>query len=316
LSGDPRAQLADGLRLGLVLDTSRSVAAEAVAAERAGFSYLACGEHLFFHGATPNAFITLAAAAGATDRIRLVSTISLLPLYPAALAAKLIATLDQVSGGRFEFGAGAGGEYPAEFTAAGVPHAERFRRLDEALRVITLLSAGTSVHFSGEFTELCGVTLDPPPLQRPRVPVWLGGRGPGSIRRAARLADVWMPYMMTPQRFQPGLAEVRQAALEQGRGADAVAGALLIWACVDKDRAWARRQGVDAASTTYQQDFAPLADRYLLLGTPDEAAARIAEYAAAGADRIILRIAADRAHRNRVIETIARELMPRVAGPV
>jgi alkanesulfonate monooxygenase SsuD/methylene tetrahydromethanopterin reductase-like flavin-dependent oxidoreductase (luciferase family) len=77
-------------------------------------------------GATPNAFVTLAAAAGAISRIRLVSTISLLPLYQAALAAKLIAALDQVSGGRFEYGAGLGGEYPAEFAPVGVPLASGF----------------------------------------------------------------------------------------------------------------------------------------------------------------------------------------------
>lgn len=299
-------------RFGLSLDMSSSVAVEAAAAERLGFDYLGAGEHLFFHGATPNAFVTLAAAAGATSRIRLVSTISLLPLYPAALAAKLIAALDQVSGGRFEYGAGAGGEFPAEFAAAGVSLASRFRRLDEALEVIRLLSAGGRVDFAGEFTQLSGVALDPVPVQRPRVPVWLGGRREGAIRRAARFADVWMPYMVTPARFAASLAAVREEAQRQDRAAGSISGALFAWMCVDQDRAWARRAGIAAASATYRQDFSALADRYLLLGTPDEVASRLSEYADAGVERVIVKVAATPTDRERVVATVAQELMPRL----
>ncbi len=299
------------MRLGLAVDTSSSVAEEAAAAERLGFDYVAAGEHLFFHGATPNAFVTLAAAAGATSSIRLVSTISLLPLYPAALAAKLIATLDQVSGGRFEYGAGAGGEFPAEFAAVGVPLASRFRRLDEALEVISLLSLGGPVEFAGEFTQLSGVTLDPVPLQRRRVPVWLGGRKEGAIRRAARFADVWMPYMVTPDRLATSLRAVQTQAEDHGRSAESVTGALFAWMCVDEDSAWARREGIAEASSTYRQDFTDLADRYLLLGTPDQVATRLAEYADAGVRRVIIKVAAKRADRERVIHTVARELIPR-----
>jgi alkanesulfonate monooxygenase SsuD/methylene tetrahydromethanopterin reductase-like flavin-dependent oxidoreductase (luciferase family) len=299
---------------GLTLDTSKSVAAEAAHAERLGFDYLAAGEHLFFHGPTPNAFMTLAAAAGATTRIRLVSTISLLPLYPAALAAKLIASLDQVSSGRFECGAGAGGEFPAEFAAVGVPPAERFRRLDESLEVIRLLSTGQQVNFDGEFTRLPEVRLDPAPLQQPRVPLWLGGRKAGAIRRAARFADVWMPYMVTPERFAASLQTVRDARQDYDRNTDLITGALFAWICVDEDRDWARRQGIAAASSTYQQDFATIADRYLLLGTPDEVASRLSEYAAAGAERVILKIAGEPQHRDRVVQTVARDLLPKLAA--
>src|SRR5699024_1262967 len=71
-----------------------SAADVARAAEAAGFDGVSWGEHLFFHGATPNAFVSLAAAAGATSRIRLLTSVVILPLYPAALAAKLAATLD------------------------------------------------------------------------------------------------------------------------------------------------------------------------------------------------------------------------------
>jgi alkanesulfonate monooxygenase SsuD/methylene tetrahydromethanopterin reductase-like flavin-dependent oxidoreductase (luciferase family) len=103
----------------------QAVAAEARTAEDAGYDGVATGEHLFFHGPHANAFVALAAAAGATSRVRLLSSLTVLPLYPAALAAKLATTLDQVSGGRFDMGVGVGGEYPPEFEAAGVDVRQR-----------------------------------------------------------------------------------------------------------------------------------------------------------------------------------------------
>jgi hypothetical protein len=118
----------------------RSVAAEASAAEALDYDGVATGEHLFFHGPVTNAFVSLAAAAGARSRIRLLSSLTVLPLYPAALAAKLATTLDQVSNGRFDLGVGIGGEYPKEFVAAGVQVADRGARADEALTLLKALS--------------------------------------------------------------------------------------------------------------------------------------------------------------------------------
>ncbi|MFC4943119.1 LLM class flavin-dependent oxidoreductase [Pseudonocardia sp. GCM10023141] len=300
------------LRLGLNTSDMDTVVADAQAAEAAGFDYLGCGEHLFFHGTMPNAFITLAAAAGATSSIRLVSTITLLPLYSAAMAAKLAASVDRVSGGRFELGVGAGGEYPPEFAAAGVDPATRFRRMDEGLSVIRQLFRGEPTSFAGEFTTLDGVTLDPPPVHPGGPAIWLGGRKDGALRRAGRFADVWMPYMVDPVRLDAGLVQVRDAAEASGRRREDVAGAVFLWTCVDPDEAWARGTGVAAVSATYAQDFAPLADRYLALGTPDRVAARIAEFAEAGATRVILQVAAGPADRRRAVGTISDELLPRV----
>ncbi|BBY22052.1 LLM class flavin-dependent oxidoreductase [Mycobacterium stomatepiae] len=76
------------------MDNPPTVIEDARHAEDRGLDFLGCGEHLFFHGPTPNAFAMLAAAAGATTRIRLVSSIALPPLYPAAIVAKIAATID------------------------------------------------------------------------------------------------------------------------------------------------------------------------------------------------------------------------------
>jgi probable F420-dependent oxidoreductase len=303
------------MMLGLALGPAGSVVADARRAEELGFDYLACGEHLFFQVA-PNPFVQLAAAAAVTTRIRLVSTVSLLPLYPAALAAKLAATLDQVSNGRFELGVGAGGEAPDEFAAAGVDPGERFRRLEEGLEVLRLLFSGERVSYEGHFTRLREVALDPPPVQPGGPPIWLGGRKDGAIRRAGRHARRWMPYMVTPEMLQAGLGRVRAVAAAHGRDPARVGGALFAFACVDRDGAWARRTGTAAVSATYRQDFAPLADRYLLLGSPGQVVRRIREYADSGAGAIVLQVAAGADDRDRVLKTMAEDVLPelRIGG--
>src|SRR3712207_3462230 len=153
-----------------------AVAAEARAAEDAGYDGVATGEHLFFHSTHPNGFVALAAAAGATSRIRLLSALTVVPLYPAALAVKLATTLDRVSGGRFDLGIGVGGEYPPEFVAAGVEVTERGARADEALELFRAVWAGGPVEFAGRFTRVPGLALDPGPVQPGGPPIWLGGR--------------------------------------------------------------------------------------------------------------------------------------------
>jgi probable F420-dependent oxidoreductase len=301
------------VRVGLSLGDLATLVDDARHAEQSGFDDVACGEHAFFHGAVPNAFVALAAAAGATSTVRLVSTISLAPLYPPALFAKLVASLDVVSGGRFEVGVGAGGEYPPEFEACGIDPAGRFRRLEEAVTVCRLLFSGEPVDFDGEFTQLRGVQLNPPPTRRPGPPIWMAGRKGKPLQRVGRLADVWLPYMVSPDMMADGLAQVRSSAAEHGRPPGSVAGAVFAWTCADPDGDWARRTGIDMVSRTYQQDFASLADRYLFMGTPERIVERLGEYAAAGAERVIIAVAAGDADRRRVVETIAERVLPALA---
>jgi len=297
------------MKIGLMIGTPATAVVDARQTEQFGFDYVACGEHLFFHGPVPNSLAVLAAAAGATSRVRLVSAVTLLPLYPAALVAKLAATIDVVSGGRFELGVGAGGESPAEFDAAGVDVSARFRRTEEGLHVIRRLFTGEAVTYRGEFATLTGVALDPPPVQPGGPPVWLGGRGKGALRRAGRHADVWMPYMVDAAGVRRGLEQVRLTAADHGRGPDAVSAALFAWIAVDQDADWARGIGTATVSAAYNQDFTALADRYLLVGEPSHMTARLADFAAAGVETVILQIAAtDDADRQRIVNTLAEHL--------
>ena len=173
--------------------------------EELGFDVLGCGEHVSFYVPTANTYISLSVAAGATERLRLMSTIVLLPLYPAALAAKLGAALDVASNGRYMFGVGIGGEIPREFEACGVPVNERGPRTDEALEVIRRLWTEERVDFAGRFNTLNEVSIAPAPLQKPTPPIWVAGRRDGAMRRAARYADGWLPYMYTPEMLRESI---------------------------------------------------------------------------------------------------------------
>jgi probable F420-dependent oxidoreductase len=303
------------MRAGLVLDTAEGpgdVADEARRAERLGFDLAAATEHVFFRGPVSNAFVTLAAAAAVTERIRLLSAVTILPMYPMAMAAKMAATLDQVSHGRFDLGVGVGGEFPPEFAASGVPVSGRGARTDEALEVLLRLLSGESVTAEGHFGSLQDLRLDPPPVQQPRPPLWVGGRRTPAMRRAGRFADVWMPYMVSPESFTRSLAQARAFARQAQRPETSLTGALFIWGCVDEDPARARREAVESVSRVYSQDFDSLADRYLLHGDPDMVVARLAEYHAAGVDTVIFSAGCPPERRAAVTALFAESVLPRL----
>ena len=297
-----------GIEIGRV---QTEVAEQAKWAEDAGFDQVCTGEHLFFHGPTPNTFVTLAAAAGATTDIRLLSALTIVPVYPLAILAKLVASLDQVSNGRFDFGVGVGGEYPPEFVAVGVDVRERGARTDEALELLGSLLSGEKVTHSGRFTELPGVTLAPPSIQQPGPPVWVGGRKPASTRRAGRFADVWMPYLCTPEQLAKGLVDANAEAVEAGRPDGSVHGAIFAWSAIHADGAHARERAIDVVSKTYQQDFTPMADRYLVAGDPDQVLARLRQYHEAGAEHVVIATAAGSAQERLEMATLfAAEVAP------
>lgn len=273
-----------GLAEGLLKD----VATTARQIEDLGFDYLTTGEHLMFHGPVANGLISLAAAAGATERIKLMSTITLVPLYPAALLAKQVATLDHVSAGRFHLGVGVGGEFPKEFEAAGVPVTERGARTNEALEVIDRLLTQTDVTFDGRFTTLDEVTLSPPPVQKPRPPIWVSGRRDAAIRRAAHHAEGWLPYMYTPEMLADSMDKITTFTGEAGRPEGAVRGGLYIFTCVHENRGTALELANEQLSRQYNQDFSDLVGRYALAGSPDDCVERLQQYIEAGARTIIM----------------------------
>lgn len=160
----------------------------AQAAERAGWEGLFLWDHLGFVWGAPSSdpWLSLAAVAAVTERLRLGTGVSPLPRYRPHLLAQSLATLDTLSGGRAVLGAGLGGvpeEYAAFGDASDAPTLAAM--LDEGLALVDRLWAGEPVDHRGRFYTAVGVTLAPRPVQRPRIPVWVGGESRPALRRAA-----------------------------------------------------------------------------------------------------------------------------------
>ena len=120
------------IEFGVALTSVKGVAEFARLAERLGYDYLTCGEHVMFHGPVSNSLIALSVAAGATEKLKLMSSIVLLPLYNPVMLAKQASVLDVASGGRYHLGVGIGGEFPKEFEAIGVPVKQRGSRSNDS----------------------------------------------------------------------------------------------------------------------------------------------------------------------------------------
>jgi alkanesulfonate monooxygenase SsuD/methylene tetrahydromethanopterin reductase-like flavin-dependent oxidoreductase (luciferase family) len=163
----------------------------AKAAEAAGWEGLWIWDHMLMPYGAGDPWVTLAAAAACTERIRLVPGVAPLPRYRPHLLARTLAGLDILSRGRVIFGTGLG--IPPDFIPFGEPGDDRTRAgmLDEGLEVLTGLWSGEEFSHRGKHFTLETVRLVPIPVQRPRIPVWIGGGSRAALRRAARW-DGWI----------------------------------------------------------------------------------------------------------------------------
>jgi alkanesulfonate monooxygenase SsuD/methylene tetrahydromethanopterin reductase-like flavin-dependent oxidoreductase (luciferase family) len=163
-------------------------------AEAAGWEAFFVWDHLGFVRGVPSGdpWIGLSAVAALTTHLKLGLAVTPLARRRPQVVANEMASLDLLSGGRAIFGAGLGGA-PEEFTAFGEPEdpKERAAMLDEGLQILDGLWSGETVTHHGRHYAVQGVSLAPRPLQRPRLPVWIGGEGAPALRRAARW-DGWL----------------------------------------------------------------------------------------------------------------------------
>ena len=298
------------IEFGTTLRSPYEVARLARQIETHGFDILGCGEHVSFHGDTANGLISLSVAAGATTRIRLMSTITLAPLYPAALLAKMGAALDVASGGRFTLGVGVGGEFPNEFAACGVPVNQRGSRTDDALEVITRTWTQTNVNYEGRYTTLENFSLKPRPIQKPRPPIWVSGRTDAAMCRAAKYADGWLPYMYTPEQLAESITSIRAHGEDLGRDMSDFTFGMYIFTAVHEDNDHAVQLAADRLSKQYSQDFSKLVHKYALAGDPAHCQTRLREYIDAGASTIFVSSACPDDYIDQNLEMIATQVIP------
>lgn len=172
----------------------------AVAIERAGLDATFVTDHpapsrRWLDGgghATLDPFVVLSVAAAATTRLRLHSHILVLAYRNPFIVAKAVASLDRLSGGRFQMGIGTGYLKP-EYAAVGVPFAERGALTDEAIKVLRMAWSGEPVSHKSTWFEARDTCVLPTPVQTP-LPIWAGGNSNRAIRRAVQLCEGWCPF--------------------------------------------------------------------------------------------------------------------------
>ena len=278
--------------------------------EQLGFDSVWTGDHVSFHNPLYESLTLLASYAPITRRIKLGTAVYLLALRSPAVAAKITATLDVLSGGRLIFGVGVGGENPKEFELCGVPHAERGARVTEGIDVVRALWRETPATFHGRFSRFEGVSIDPKPVQT-LPPIWIGGRSDAALARAGSQGDGWVSYVVQPERYARSLEKIREAASAAGRSLTGFTGAHLAFITVGRDYERAKKAWVSVLSRRYAQDFEPLAEKYGVIGTPEQCAERLAAFRDAGCTYFLLSAIGDPRDEREQFETIAAEILPR-----
>jgi alkanesulfonate monooxygenase SsuD/methylene tetrahydromethanopterin reductase-like flavin-dependent oxidoreductase (luciferase family) len=284
-----------GAHLPLVeLGASRSLPALKAytgAAAGLGYRYLCANDHLVFGRPWLDGPIALAALIEASADMTLVTTAGLPVVRGPVQLAKSLAALDILSGGRLVAGVGPGSS-AGDYAAAGIGFQERWRRFDEALRVLRVLLHDGHTGFEGEFYATRGMVLEPRPVQRPGPPIWVASWGsPAGLRRVARLGDGWLAsaYNTTPERFREGLDRLAEELRRAGRAPERFPSAIATaWLHVTEDTAAAERTLSDVLAQMLHRPVEALRSAPLLIGPAEVCAERLTAFVAAGARRILV----------------------------
>lgn len=311
-SGDNEGVSVSGIKFGVQLPTFDTgygvppVVAGARRAEELGFDGLWAGDHLLGPAPVLDAVGALCAAAAVTTRIELGLGVLQLGLRPPAWAAKQLATLDALAPGRLRLGVGVGGEFPEEFTAAGVDIQTRGARLDEIMTVLPALLRGEAVDHPG---PLAPVTVRPgllPAVSR-LPPVTVGGRSDAALLRAARYGRRWLSLWTSPATITRRAARLAEIAAEIGRPGPPPGVSLLIVTSVDEDRAVARDAAADLIARQYRMPFEQV-EKWTAFGPADSVTALLREYRDAGVTEFVFMPAGDPLEQYRRLAEI-RELV-------
>ena len=304
---------------GLLLAEERPQSADrildlACRAEEAGLDSVWVGDSLT---AKPRLepLAALAAVAARTNRVRLGTAVLLMALRHPVLLAQTMGTVDLISRGRLVIAAGVGGafneEQEAEWRSAGVSARRRASRLEEMVQIIKGLGQGETVDFSGRHFDLDSVTVKPWPVQRDGVPIylachWRSRARDAQIRRAAALGDGVISISDTPEEHTSIIQAVREQAAELGRDPNALEAVMYLTVNMDTDLAKAEAESEKYLLGYYGAEI--WGDRWGPFGGPERVKDRIAEYAEAGADTVVVRFASFEPERQ--LSTFLEQVAP------
>jgi probable F420-dependent oxidoreductase len=290
----------------------------------AGPGVAPCGHHHEGDDRTVmESLTTLAFVAARTSRLRLLTGVLVLPFRHVIWVAKMGATLDLLSNGRLVLGVGVGA--PRARQTDGVqnlgPHADISARetalfdmpgprgalMDEALEALDALWTQDAASYQGRYIRFEAVDLVPRPVQRPRPPIWVGGRADAAIRRAATLGDGWFPSQASVEVVAAGRERALELAASAGR-VEPVFGVNL-FAAVSRDGQAAREVVRDCLGHRFRSEEALFGAT--IAGTPTDVVDRIRAYAAAGCSVFDLKMLPHRAGETiEQMELLATNVLP------
>ncbi len=306
------------------------LAASARRAEALGFDSIWVSDHFFLSLAryggpdepsgSPEPLAALAALAVVTERVRLGTLVLGAGFRHPALLAKAATTIDLVSGGRFDLGLGAGW-YEEEYRAFGYDFEDaggRFQILEEVVEVLARLFEGGPVTWKGERFELREAYSRPEPVQKPRPPLWIGGKGgPRLLRLIARRADGWNTvWAWTPEAYGERARALDAACREEGRDPASVRRSVGLYTLVGEDPAdlVARYRALQRWTPGGALDGEMLQEwgRDKLVGTPDQVLERLAAFAAHGVEEVVLSAASIpfSVHDEGMLDVVAEAVLP------
>lgn len=290
------------------------------AAERLPIESLWQGGHILPPSATGETITRLALLTAWTERVRVGTAVLVLPLYHPVLVAKQLADLDARSGGRVSVGVGVGGEFRSEFDAMGIPLEGRGARTDEAMTLMRSLWRGGTVSHSGPCFSVDDVELRPVRpadggTMRPGgPPLLISGRKEPAMRRAARLGDGWMPYLVSPAAYARSVRTITEHAAEIGRDLTGFEWMAYLYCSVRRDGDRARQDVATFLGGAYGDKPGGMLDRIAPAGTPEEVAVRLQEYVDAGVRHFVISPAAPE-DTLEIVTLAAEEVLPRLTVP-
>lgn len=193
-------------------------------ADELGFDMVSVPEHIvvptahvdlsgphYFHSTSAQAYL-----AGATQRIRINSCVTLLPLQNPIILAKALSTIDWLSSGRLTFTFGVGW-LEEEFDILGVPFHDRGKRSTEYLEAMIELWTSDTPEYEGQYVSFKDIAFEPKPVQKPHLPIWVGGDSDPALRRAARFASGWWPFLTKPEDIPARIDFIKSQPTYDGR---------------------------------------------------------------------------------------------------
>ncbi|MGE0228976.1 MAG: LLM class flavin-dependent oxidoreductase [Dehalococcoidia bacterium] len=260
------------------------------AARDLGYTHLCSNDHLVFARPWLDGPTALAAVASRSGEMTLATTVIVPALRGPVATAKMIATLDVLTEGRVLVAAGPGSS-ARDYELIGIPFEERWRRLEESVQALRACWSTEGAGFTGRYYSTHAARLEPLPAQAGGPPIWIGswGSAPG-LRRVARHADGWLAsgYNTTPEQFAAAWRDVLSQVAAAGREAEGFPnGIATMWSYVTDDAERAERVLADLLAPMLNRPVEQLRGR-LPIGGPEECAAVLSSYAAAGAQRVFL----------------------------